>query len=467
MTSRAEEAPSPRPADVVLLGGGGAAVIVLQHLAAVLHERAATGDAGERAGRGEGVRAGAPGPLRVVVVDPVARLRTRPADRTWCSWWDADDPHLALLRPSVAASWRRLAVVDRDGTPRVLDLGALRYVMVRSEDLYARVAERVAALDGVLEVTHVSATVTSVVTGPRDVVVQTPDGPIAAQVALDSRPAAPARAAATRLLQHFRGEVVVDAGPAESRPADALAATASEGGRRGTAVLMDFSLPQPAVGVAFGYRLPAPDGTTLVEYTEFSPAVLDDAGYAAALGGYRGALGLADAPTGLVEQGVIPMDDAVRRAVAGPRLVRIGGAGGAIRGSTGYAFAAMQRQGSAIAAAIVREHAAGRALSAAAVAPPRAYPRRHARMDAVVLRALADGSLSGADFFPRLFARNPPARVLRFLDGSTTPREEVALMATAPLRVMVVSVVRDALWRLRPGRAVPRGTGSPRTRRRR
>ncbi len=450
VTPRAGLAPVPAAADVVLLGGGGAAVIVLQHLAAVLHERAATGDAGERSGRGEGVRAATPGPLRVVVVDPVDRLRTRPADRTWCSWWDADDPHLALLRPSVAASWRRLAVVDREGVPRVLDLGALRYVMVRGEDLYAAVAEQVAALDGALQVTHVSAAVTSVVAGPHDVVVETPDGSIAAPVALDSRPAAPVRAAATRLLQHFRGEVVADAS-----------------GGRGVAVLMDFSLPQPAVGVAFGYRLPAPDGTTLVEYTEFSPAVLDDAGYAAALGGYRQAVGLADAPTEHVEQGVIPMDDAVRRAVAGPRVVRIGGAGGAIRGSTGYAFAAMQRQGSAIAAAIVREHAAGRDLSADAIAPPRPYPRRHAWMDAVVLRALADGSLRGADFFPRLFARNPPERVLRFLDGSTTPREELALMATAPLGVMVVSAVRDALWRLTRGRAAPRGTGSRRTRRRR
>lgn len=448
-------------ADVVLLGGGGAAIIVLQHLAAVLHER-------RRAGSTEDAVAAA-APLRVVVVDPVDRLLTRPADRTWCSWWHEADTHLALLQPLVAASWQRLAVVGAGGSAQVLDLGSLRYVMVRSEDLYAGVAAEVAALEGLLEVVHLPTTVSSVVTGPHAVVVATPDGPVTAQVALDSRPGAPARAASTRLLQHFRGEVL--AGPdGSSNPEEAVLAD------RDAAVFMDFSVPQPPVGTAFGYRLPAPDGTTLVEYTEFSPAVLDDAGYAAALGGYRDRLGLSGACVRHVEQGAIPMDDAVRAGVDGPRVVRIGGAAGAIRGSTGYAFAAMQRQGSALATAIVAEHVAGRPLGAAAIAPPRAYPRRHAWMDAVMLRALADGSLDGADFFPRLFARNPPGRVLRFLDGSTTLAEEVALMSTSPVRVMVVSAVRDALWRrgetqearrLRSARAAPRRTGGRRRRPRR
>lgn len=402
-------------ADVVLLGGGGAAVIVLHHLAAALRDRPPALE-----------------PLRVVVVDPVNRLREHPADRTWCSWWGIADPQLALLQPSIAASWQQLSVIGPDGSARLLNLGDLRYVMVRSEDFYARVAERVAALDGILEVTHVAVTVDSVSTGADQVVVATPEGSITAQVALDSRPADPDREAATVLLQHFRGEVVRE-----------------ESDSRDAAVFMDFSPPQPPIGVAFGYRLPVSDGTTLVEYTEFSPAVLDDAGYTAALGSYRAGLGLAEAPTRHTEQGVIPMDDAVRSAIAGPRVVRIGGSGGATRGSTGYAFAAMQRQGRAMAAAIVAEHAAGRPLTAAAVAPPRAYPRRHVWMDAVMLRALASGRLRGADFFIRLFDNNPPARVLGFIDGSTSLTQEIAIMASLPKMVMLASAGRDAMWRIR------------------
>lgn len=406
---------------MVLLGGGGAAIIVLHHLAAALRPQARTSQ-----------------PLRVVVVDPVDRLREQPADRTWCSWWKATDPQLALLQPSIAASWEQLLVVGPEGRPRRLDLGTLRYAMVRSEDFYADVASRIAGLEGVLEVTHLAATVDSLTTGVDCVRVDTQAGQVVAEVALDSRATAPDRKAATVLLQHFRGEVVSE----------------NVGGQE-AAVFMDFSLPQPPIGVAFGYRLPAADGTTLVEYTEFSPAVLDDAGYAKALGGYRARLGLAEAPTLHTEQGVIPMDDAVRSSIAGPRVLRIGGAGGATRGSTGYAFAAMQRQGSAIAASILAEHDAGRPLTAAAIAPPRAYPRRHVWMDAVMLRALNGGQLRGADFFMRLFDNNPPERVLGFLDGSTTPADEVALMASLPKKVMIAAAVRHAISTVRTSRNDP------------
>lgn len=438
-------ASGPQPVvDLVLLGGGGAAVAVLHRLAVALVEA-----------RPPAAGAACP-PASVVVVDPVDRLATRPADRTWCSWWDLGDPLLAAVEPAVSASWARLEVVGADGRHRALDLGDLRYVMVRSQDLYreaARAVERAGAA-GLLEVRHVAAEATASVVEGDAVLVTTGAGPVRARVALDSRPTPPVRAAATTLLQHFRGEVVLTAastGPVGgSAPAEAL--------------LMDFRVPQPAAGLAFGYRLPTPDGRALVEYTEFSPAVLDDAGYAAALAAYRdlavpGAV-REDGAHG--EQGVIVMSDAVHAATDGARTVRLGGAGGAVRGSTGYAFAAMQRQAAALACAVVAARAAGAPLTAAALVPPRAYPRRHAWMDALVLRALADGSLDGAAFFPRLFARNPPQRVLRFLDGASTPREELALMATAPLLTMLRAALLDAAWRLSRAAAARRRTGSRR-----
>ena len=58
-------------------------------------------------------------------------------------------------------------------------------------------------------------------------------------------------------------------------------------------------------------------------------------------------------------------------------------------------------------------------------------------MDALLLRALDRGLLEGARFFADLFARQPTERVLRFLDGSTTLREDLAVMASAPRAVML------------------------------
>lgn len=69
--------------------------------------------------------------------------------------------------------------------------------------------------------------------------------------------------------------------------------------------------------------------------------------------------------------------------------------------------------------------------------PPAAYPRRHLQMDALLLRALDTGALDGAAFLADLFARHPAERVLRFLDGRSTPREELAVMASAPRGPMV------------------------------
>ncbi len=416
--------PGVRRADVALVGGGGAGLSVLHQLA--LRARAGTGD---RAGTG---------PLDVVLVDPLDRLAQRPADRTWCSWWHRDDPHLARLLPAVTRSWSAVHVIGPDGTDQRLDLGDLRYVMVRSEDWYAQVSREVtAAVDaGALTLAHLPTTATEVSSGLDSALVRTAAGDVVAAAVVDSRPAPPVRAGATRLLQHFRGERVTRAG-----------------GRRDVdperAVLMDFTVPQPTEGLAFGYCLPTDAATALVEYTEFSPAVLDDAGYTAALAAYRARAVPGEVVVEHVEQGVIPMSDDVLPRRTGRHVVRVGTGAGSVRASTGYAFATLQRQAAVIVDGLPTGGVGTGGGVGAGTSAPRPYRRRHQWMDSLVLRALADGTLDGAAFFPRLFARNPPERVLRFLDGSTSPAEDLALMSTAPLRAMLAATARDAVWRVR------------------
>jgi lycopene beta-cyclase len=58
-------------------------------------------------------------------------------------------------------------------------------------------------------------------------------------------------------------------------------------------------------------------------------------------------------------------------------------------------------------------------------------------MDALLLRAIDTGRLDGAAFLADLFARQPTARVLRFLDGVTSLREDLAVMASAPAGAML------------------------------
>lgn len=384
---------SPADVDLALVGGGGAASLVL----AALDRHDLTG-------------------LRVAVVDPV---RKRGQDRTWAFWGAPGSD----LDPLLSASWSRVEVVTPAGR-RVLSLDPLRYAMLRSAPVY----DRAAAAERRLDVVRIGAPAGALRDDGHRVTVHDPAGrPLfRAGWVLDSRPRPPRRPGRTSWLQHFRGWWL-----AADRPTF----------DPGRAVLMDFRTAQPARGVSFGYVLPVSDRHALVEYTEFSPAVLPDAAYDAALRGYVGLLGLDLTALRVceVENGIIPMTDGPFVPRPSARVVRLGTAGGATRPSTGFTFAAMLRQADQVAGALV----AGRPP-----VPAPAYPRRHLWMDAVALRALDRGHVDGVEFFDGLFDRNPAERVLRFLDGLTSPAEDLAVMRSSPLLPMTGAVLGDAVGRL-------------------
>ncbi|SDS46297.1 lycopene cyclase family protein [Actinoplanes derwentensis] len=376
----------PVDADIALVGGGGAASLVLAALG--------------------------PGP-RVAVVDPVHK---RGQDRTWAFWGTPG----TFLDPLLSASWDAVDVVTA-ADRRTLDLQPLRYAMLRSAPLYELADQNLSAV-------RVTAPAGTLADDGSGVLVSALDGTplVRASWVLDSRPRKPDRPGRTNWLQHFRGWWLESDKPV------------FEPGR---AVLMDFRTPQPARGVSFGYVLPVSDRFALVEYTEFSPSVLTGDEYDTALRGYAGTLGLDLTALRVreVENGVIPMTDGVFDARPSPRVVRIGTAGGATRPSTGFTFTAMVRQAEQIA----REVAAGRPPL-----PEAPYPARHRWMDAVQLRALDRGLVDGVAFFERLFDRNPASRVLRFLDGTTSWAEDLALMSSSPLLPMTRAAAGDAYARL-------------------
>jgi lycopene beta-cyclase len=383
--------------DVAIVGAGGAGSSLLVHLARLLPEGAE--------------------PPSIAVVDPVRRAGR---DRTWCFWDDGTSP----VEGAIHRAWREVLLVDGEGTEHRLDLAPLRYVMVRSQELYS-LADEAAERLGVVRVT---APAGDAVDGTDRARLHTGAGEISARWVLDSRPATPLRPAMTALLQHFRGWTVRFAD-------DVLDPTAP--------VFMDFTVPQPARGVAFGYVLPDDARTGLVEYTEFSRARLDTAGYERHLTAYLAARwGVAGEPGGYevkeVEDGAIPMTDAVPVRRVGRRIVRLGTAGGATRASTGYTFSAMQRQSAAVAASLL----AGRDPL-----PPPAYPARHRWMDSVLLRALDGGLVRGPELFSRLLLGNPPERVLRFLDGRSSLLDELAIMASTPTVPMMGATVATTLAR--------------------
>ncbi|MFB7087898.1 lycopene cyclase family protein [Streptomyces sp. NPDC056296] len=385
MTPRSAEA-----SDIVVVGGGAAGL-------SLAHRLTETGAA------------------TVTVIEPPDGP-PRPAERTWC-YWDAgvDD-----LEEAVSASWPLLRVHGADGRPVTVEPAPFTYRMVRSTDLERMVHGRLARSDGgrVLR-----ATVESVRDVPQGAEVRCtlPGGwslTLRARRVFDSRPLPALPPARTRLLQHFRGWFVrTDTDRFDPAVAD----------------LMDFRVPQPAHGLAFGYVLPLARDRALVEYTEFSGSALTTEAYESALGDYcRDILGLGALTVERTEQGIIPMTDARFARRAGSAVFRIGTAGGATRPATGYTFAAVQRQSRAIAAALRDGHG---------TVPPAPHGRRALAMDAILLRALDTGRIDGSAFFTDLFRRVPTERLLRFLDGATSVREEWSIGLRTPVRPMLATAV--------------------------
>ncbi|MEV6840393.1 lycopene cyclase family protein [Streptomyces sp. NPDC051133] len=375
--------------DVVIIGGGASGLSLAHHLLAT-------------------------GSTAVTLVEAPDGPR-RPPERTWCYW----DRGPGDFEEVVSASWSRLRVHATDGGSVTVSPSPLRYHMLRSSAFEQLVHSRLHRSPHGRLLRATADTVRATADGA-DVDCTAPDGrtlTLRARHVFDSRPLRVLPPARTQLLQHFRGWFLrTDADRFDPSVAD----------------LMDFRVPQPRHGLAFGYVLPLAPDRALVEYTEFSRAALTTTAYEAALAHYsRDILRLGAFTVESAEQGVIPMTDAAFPRRVGPAVFRIGTSGGATRPATGYTFSAVQRQSRAIAAAL---------RNGQACAPP-PHGRRARAMDAVLLRALDTGRIDGPDFFTRLFRHIPPERLLRFLDGATSPWEEWGIGLRTPVGPMLRTAV--------------------------
>jgi lycopene beta-cyclase len=338
----------------------------------------------------------------------------RPPERTWCYWDDGPGE----FGEAVVASWPRLRITAEDGGVITRDPTPLRYRMLRSASFERLVRSRLARYPAARALRATAHAVREVAEGA-EVSCTTAEGHaliLRGRHVFDSRPPHRLPPARTTLFQHFRGWFVRTAAPCFDP---------------GVADLMDFRVPQPSHGLAFGYVLPLAPDRALVEYTEFSRTPLSTAAYQSALRHYTtDVLRLGALTVESAEQGVIPMTDARFPRRTGRAVFRIGAAGGATRPATGYTFAAVQRQSRAIAAT----------LRDGTKNVPRPHGRRAVAMDAVVLRALDTGRIDGPRFFTDLFRHTPMERLLRFLDGGSTPWEEFGI----GLRTPVVPMLRTA-----------------------
>ncbi|RDI96194.1 FAD-dependent oxidoreductase [Meiothermus sp. QL-1] len=374
--------------DYIIVGAGAAGLSLAYHL----------------------VEAGVEG--RVLLLERAPKTAN---DRTWCFWEAEEGPFEAV----VARRWHHLWFYGQRGAQR-LSIAPYAYKMIRARDFYAFMERWLAGRSGVL-----------LRYGEVEAMGEDGEGPWVVQegrryrgrwvfTSLYHPPSKNPRY--HYLLQHFKGWVVRTPTPAFDPEA---------------ATFMDFRLEQRDA-VRFGYVLPFDARTALVEYTLFSPALLPPEAYDQGLRGYlEGVLGLGRYEVLETEFGVIPMTDAPFPRRLSPHILQIGTAGGQTKASTGYTFQRIQAHSRRIAQALRRT---GRPFY------PEPRWRRHAFMDSVLLHVLERGYCPGVRVFSELFCRNPPARVLRFLDEKTGWLEDLRVMSSVPLPAFARATL-GVLWR--------------------
>ncbi|WP_299430382.1 lycopene cyclase family protein [uncultured Meiothermus sp.] len=340
---------------------------------------------------------------KILLLDRAAKTTN---DRTWCFWEVGQNSFERV----VFRRWNQIWF-HGEGVSRRFNIAPYAYKMIRGIDFYTFMSQWVLQQPNISvrygEISHIQE-------GEGGAVVGLDGQTFAGQWVFNSlyKPA-PKNPRHHYLLQHFKGWVIQTPEPVFDTEA---------------ATFMDFRLEQRGE-VRFVYVLPFDPHTALVEYTLFSPEPLRPDDYDAGLREYLGRwLGLERYEIQESESGIIPMTDAPFARQQSPRVMNIGTAGGRTKASTGYTFLRIQKQSRRIADSLMQT---GQPFY------PEPVFNRHACMDSVLLNVLDSRRSPGKRIFSDLFRKNPPQRVLRFLDEETGLLEDLQIMSSVDIRTFV------------------------------
>jgi len=299
-------------------------------------------------------------------------------DRTWCFWEDQAGPFESI----VCKKWSSIEVIKGD-MHRSLPTAPFEYKMIQGVDFYRYVSDFAKGFDNVEWVASKILNIDPIKSNSARV--NWEGGTAIADYVFSSINGDRIQ---STLWQHFKGIVVeFDVPVFDER----------------IARLMDFNVPQMDA-TAFMYLLPITDKKALVEYTLFSPSILESAQYDLVLNAYLGEHYKGQTyQIQHTEMGAIPMTSKKLTSNVGA-VVSIGTMGDAVKASTGYAFQFIQQQTQQI----VYQLKLNQALN------PAVHHTRHQFYDAVLLHILEHQKMAGDEIFARIFKKNSAATVFKF-----------------------------------------------------
>lgn len=336
-------------------------------------------------------------------------------DRTWCFW----EKSPGLFESIVHAKWNKLEFLSTD-FKKELNLESYTYKMIQGIDFYNFVINYAKKFKNV---SFVQETISSIDNIDKKAVLKTTKNRYTANYIFNSTNLFnPKINEQNSLLQHFKGWVIKTEKPVFN----------SEIGR-----LMDFRVSQEN-GATFMYVLPTSTTEALVEYTLFSPRVLDKEVYTLELKKYiKEELEIDNYTLIHQESGVIPMSLAKFEQNPKLNVINIGTSGGYTKASSGYTFQFIQKNIIEIINNLVEGNN---------IIHPTSFKNKYYQWaDRTLLDVLLSNKLTGKDVFTQMFQKVPVERILAFLGNESSFLEDLLIFKSFPVKPFLTSGVKQLL----------------------
>tara|TARA_Y100000768_G_scaffold31238_1_gene20604 strand:- start:1018 stop:2157 length:1140 start_codon:yes stop_codon:yes gene_type:complete len=194
---------------------------------------------------------------------------------------------------------------------------------------------------------------------------------------------------------------------------------------------MDFDIPQKD-STRFMYVLPLSKSKALIEYTLFSPKELDKNEYISSIEQYMKNLNPGNYKIIETEKGIIPMSAYKFKSENTKNLLNIGTAGGWTKPSTGYTFLNTLNKTNLL-------------VSYLKMNKPLNEFEKNSRFwfyDLLFLDVLNKHNDKGSQLFKKMFEKNKPETIFKFLDNKTNIFEEIKMMLTFKKRWFVQALIK-------------------------
>ncbi|WP_299665890.1 lycopene cyclase family protein [uncultured Polaribacter sp.] len=338
-------------------------------------------------------------------------------DRTWCFW----EKTPGLFEGIVHSKWNTLEFLSTDFEAK-LELGAYTYKMIQGIDFYEYVRN---FAQNFTNVTFLQESIVAITSEENSATVKTENNSYEGNYVFNSTSIFnPKITVENSLLQHFKGWVIKTEVPVFD----------PEVGR-----LMDFRLSQEN-GATFMYVLPTSTTAALVEYTLFSPTVLEKEAYNVALENYiKNELKIDKYVISHEEFGVIPMSLANFKKSIGKNIMNIGTAGGFTKASSGYTFQFIQKDVSEIISNLKLGKNPDLNLSF--------RDRVYNWYDRTLIAVLLSKKLTGAQVFTKMFQKIPAETILAFLANESTLLEDISIMKSLPLKPFLTAGLKQLIYK--------------------